>query len=89
MAILVCTRFSSFLCNKLPSITIYVQNHVESRFSMMKRKFGDSLRSKTDVAMVNESLCKILCHNLVVLIHEMFELGIDPVFWPNSTNSVV
>ncbi len=27
------------------------------------------------VAMVNEALCKILCHNLVVLIHEMCELG--------------
>ena len=38
---------------------------------------------QTDVAMVNETLCKILCHNLVVLIHEMFELGIDPVFWNN------
>lgn len=58
------------------------RSNVESTFSMMKRKFGDSLRSKTDVAMVNESLCKILCHNLVVLIHEMCELGIDPVFWP-------
>jgi hypothetical protein len=51
---------------------------------MMKRKFGDGLRSKTDVAMVNETLCKILCHNLVVLIHEMCELGIDPVFWSES-----
>ena len=47
---------------------------------MMKRKFGDSLRSKTDMAMVNEALCKVLCHNIVVLIHEMFELGIDPMF---------
>jgi len=60
------------------------RSNVESTFSMMKRKFGDSLRSKTDVAMVNESLCKILCHNLVVLIHEMCELGIEPVFWSNS-----
>src|SRR3989442_14553528 len=58
--------------------------NVESTFSMMKRKFGDSLRSKTDVAMTNEALCKILCHNLVVLIHEMFELGIDPVFLHNG-----
>jgi transposase len=57
------------------------RSNVESTFSMMKRKFGDSLRSKTDVAMVNETLCKILCHNLVVLIHETHELGIDPVFW--------
>ena len=58
------------------------RSNVETTFSMMKRKFGDGLRSKTDVAMVNETLCKILCHNLVVLIHEMCELGIDPVFWP-------
>jgi transposase len=57
------------------------RSNVESTFSMMKRKFGDSLRSKADVAMVNEALCKVLCHNLVVLIHEMYELGIDPVFW--------
>jgi hypothetical protein len=31
--------------------------------------------------MVNETLCKLLCHNLVVLIHEMYELGIDPMDW--------
>jgi transposase len=60
------------------------RSNVESTFSMMKRKFGDSLRSKTDVAMVNETLCKILYHNLVVLIHETHELGIDPVFWQNA-----
>jgi transposase len=57
------------------------RSNIESTFSMMKRKFGDSVRSKTDTAMVNEVLCKVLCHNLVVLIHEMYELGIDPVFW--------
>jgi transposase len=61
------------------------RSNVESTFSMMKRKFGDSLRSKTDVAMVNETLCKILCHNLVVLIHEMCELGIEPSFWNSRT----
>lgn len=58
----------------------HLRSNVESCFSMMKRKFGDSLRSKTDTAMVNEALCKILCHNLVVLIHEMHESGIEPVF---------
>jgi transposase len=56
------------------------RSNVETTFSMMKRKFGDSLRSKTDTAMVNEALCKILCHNLVVLIHEIHELGIEPQF---------
>ena len=57
------------------------RSNIESTFSMMKRKSRDSIRSKTDVAMVNDVLCKILCHDLVVLIHEMYELGIDPVFW--------
>lgn len=57
------------------------RSNVESTFSMIKRKFGDSLRSRDATAMTNEALAKILCHNLVVLIHEIHELGIDPVFW--------
>ena len=60
------------------------RSNVESTFSMIKRKFGDSLRSKTDTAMMNETLCKVLCHNLVVLIHETHELGIEPIFWSES-----
>ena len=43
------------------------------------------MRSKTEMAMVSETLCEILCHNLVVLIREMCDLGIDPVFWPSAT----
>ncbi len=61
----------------------HLRSNVESTFSMIKRKFGDGLRSKTDTALINETLCKILCHNLVVLIHEMHELGIEPTFWAN------
>jgi hypothetical protein len=38
------------------------------------------VRSKTDVAMRNEVLCKILCHNLCCLISATFELGIQPTF---------
>lgn len=56
------------------------RSNVESTFSMVKRKFGDSLRSKTDTALVNEALAKLLAHNLVCVIHEMYELGIDPTF---------
>ncbi|HTD24925.1 MAG TPA: transposase [Terriglobales bacterium] len=56
------------------------RSNIESTFSAIKRKFGDGLRSKTDTAMVNESLCKILCHNLVVLIHEIQELDINVSF---------
>ena len=38
------------------------------------------LRCKTDTAMVNEVLAKILCYNITVLIHSMYELAITPVF---------
>lgn len=68
------------------------RSNVETTFSMVKRKFGDSVRSKTDTAMVNEVLCKLLCHNIVVLIQEMHELGIEPVFrerlLPTGTSEV-
>jgi len=29
---------------------------------------------------VNEVLCKIICHNICVVIQEMHELGIEPDF---------
>jgi hypothetical protein len=56
------------------------RSNVESTFSMMNRKFGDAVRSKNDVAMVNEALCKILAHNLCYLIQEQCELGIETEF---------
>jgi transposase len=57
------------------------RSNVESTFSMIKAKFGDSLRSKTRTAQVNEALCKILCHNLCCLVQSMYELNITPDFW--------
>jgi transposase len=65
------------------------RSNVESVFSMVKRKFGDAVRSKTDTAMVNESLCKLLAHNLCVLIQEEHELGIDPLFWQDGTAGAI
>ena len=56
------------------------RSNVESTFSAIKAKFGDSLRSKTDVAMVNEILCKVLCHNLSRLVRCAEELGIETTF---------
>ncbi len=57
------------------------RSNIESTFSMIKAKFKDSVRSKTKVAMQNEALCKILCHNICCLIQEMYCLGIEPEFW--------
>ncbi len=57
------------------------RSNIESTFSMIKRKFGDGLRSRTDAAMKNEAVCKFLCHNIAVVIQEMHELGIETEFW--------
>ena len=56
------------------------RSNVETTFSMIKGKFGDSVRGKTFCGQANEVLCKVICHNLCVLIHAMFELGIRPDF---------
>jgi transposase len=61
------------------------RSNVESVFSMIKAKFRDHVRSKTDVAMVNEVLCKIICHNICCLIHESCELGIETAFWAEGS----
>jgi len=57
------------------------RSNVESTFSMLKAKFGDGVRSRTDIAMKNEVLAKMVCHNICCLISAMYELGVDPVFW--------
>lgn len=53
---------------------------VESTFSMVKRKFGDSVRGKNDVAMRNEVLAKFVCHNICCLVAAIYEQGLSPVF---------
>lgn len=60
------------------------RSNVESTMSMVKAKFRDSIRSKGDVAMKNEVLAKLVCHNICVLIQEMHELGIEPTFWTKT-----
>jgi transposase len=56
------------------------RSNVETVFSMIKAKFGERLRSKTETAQINEVLCKVLCHNICVLIHSTYELGIEVTF---------
>jgi hypothetical protein len=57
------------------------RSNVESTFSMMKAKFGTHLRSKSDDALINEALCKVLAHNVCCVIQSHYELGIAPLFW--------
>ena len=60
------------------------RSNIESVFSMVKAKFRDHVRSKTDTAMKNEVLCKFLCHNICVVHQSHVELGIEPVFWGDA-----
>ena len=73
--------FHFFLFKKEEFMDHYHQrSNVESTFSMVKAKFGHAVRSKTDVAMANEALCKFICHNICCLISAMYELGVEPMF---------
>ena len=56
------------------------RSNAETTVSMIKAKFGDSVRSKTWTAQLNEVLCKVICHNIVVVIQEIHKLGINPSF---------
>lgn len=73
--------FHYFQMNRDEYLSHYHQrSNVESTFSAMKRKFGDTIRSKTPVAQRNELLLKVLCHNIVCVIHEIHESGATGMF---------
>jgi len=50
---------------------------LKKRLKLIKKKFGNNLRTRKDISQVNEILMKCLCHNLAVLVQESFELGLD------------
>ncbi|MFN0206019.1 MAG: transposase, partial [Planctomycetota bacterium] len=60
------------------------RSNVESVFSAIKRKFGFKLRSKNECSQINESLIRVITHNLCVLNQAMYELGLDVEFWGGS-----
>ncbi|MBI3412693.1 MAG: transposase [Candidatus Aenigmarchaeota archaeon] len=61
------------------------RSNCESVFSSIKKKLGDTLKSKNRIAQENELLAKILAYNITVLIQEMDELKINQSF--KSANS--
>ncbi len=61
------------------------RSSVESAFSMLKAKFGSSVRSKSDWGQVNDVLCKVIAHNICVVIRATHELGIEPAFGSKRT----
>jgi transposase len=63
------------------------RSNIESTFSMIKRKYGDSVKAKNNQTMKCEVLAKFVAHNLSCLIHAMEEFGIDPTFGCTNTLS--
>jgi transposase len=57
------------------------RSNVESVFSAVKRKFGEAIRSKSDVAAKNEVYAKLVCQNVCCLIQAMYELNLTPPTW--------
>jgi transposase len=55
------------------------RSNIETAYSIIKGMFGSALRSKSDTGQINESLCKILAHNICVLIQAMHALNITPL----------
>jgi hypothetical protein len=54
----------------------YKRENAEATFAAIKKKLGKTLSSKDSVAQVNELLCKVIVHNIQILIQASFERGI-------------
>ena len=53
------------------------RSNAESGFFMIKQRFGGFVSTKNPLPQTNEILAKILCHNICVLIQEIFLSNID------------
>lgn len=62
------------------------RSNAESTFSMIKARFGERLRSKTERAQINAALCNVLSHNICVVIQSIHELGLEVEFIGKSAN---
>lgn len=53
------------------------RSNAESGFFMIKQRFGEFVNTRNDLSQANEVLAKILCHNICVLVQELFLSKID------------
>lgn len=72
---------ATFLLNQELFAEHYHQrSQVETTFSMIKAKYGASVRGKTSTSQANGVLCKLLANNLYVLVQSIYKLGMTPEF---------
>ena len=65
------------------------RSNIEATNAALKRKFGETLKSKNPDAQVNELLAKIVAYNLTVVIHEMYENNVVPYFLQDINRSSI
>jgi len=56
------------------------RSNIEAINAAIKRKLEKTLKSKNPIGQVNDFPPKIVACNLIVVIHEMYENGINPNF---------
>ncbi len=66
----------------------HLRSNAETGFFMVKQKFGEFVKCRNDVAQENEIYCKVLCHNICVLIQEMFLSKVEVNFLEASQRFV-
>jgi transposase len=60
------------------------RSNVESVFSSLKGVLGPSLRSRNPDALVNETLCKCIAHNMRCVIRAIFCAKLDQKLWSDA-----
>ncbi len=74
-------HLATFLLNQeLFAEHYHERSQVETTFSMVKSKYGASVRGKQPVSQANSVLCKLLANNLYVLIGAIYKIGLEPEF---------
>lgn len=63
--------------NELFMKKYHLRSNAESGFMMIKSRFGDLTQMRDETGAKNDVLVKVLCHNICVLIQEIFLLGIE------------
>ncbi len=63
------------------------RSNVETCFHMLKRRYGNNIRTKNFNSNVNEIKIRCLCHNICVLIQEMYENDI-PIDFEACVNTI-
>ena len=78
------TNFYGYISGsrKIDGNSYHQRSKAETVFSIIKRRYGSVLKSKTDAAQKSELLCKLIAHNvdrMIRLIHVLLRMSAEPL----------